>query len=58
MKRAVEHYQRKLAFEMDPSDLFAALEAKEKIVVIDARKHFALERERIPGAVNFNPGYE
>ncbi len=54
MKTAVEHYQHKLAFEMDPSDLFAALEAKEKIVVIDARKHFAWEKERIPGAVNLN----
>lgn len=52
MKTAVEHYQNKLAFEMDPSDLFAAIEAGEKIIAIDARKAFAFERERIPGAVN------
>ena len=37
---------------MDPSDLFAALEANEQVVVIDARKNFAYERERIPGAIN------
>lgn len=52
MKTAIEHYESKLAFEMDPSDLFAALEAGEKIVPIDARKAFAFERERIPGALN------
>jgi len=37
---------------MDPSDLFAALEAKQDVIVIDARKNFAYERERIPGATN------
>jgi rhodanese-related sulfurtransferase len=52
MKNAIEHYQNKLAFEMDPSDLFAALEAGEKIVAVDTRKPFAFDKERIPGAVN------
>jgi rhodanese-related sulfurtransferase len=52
MKNAVEHYQNKLAFEMDPSDLFAAFEASEKIIAIDARKSFAFEKEHIPGAIN------
>jgi rhodanese-related sulfurtransferase len=52
MNNAIEHYQNKLAFEMDPSDLFAALEAGEKIVAVDARKVFAFEKEHIPGAVN------
>ena len=52
MKTAIEHYQNKLAFEVDPSDLFAAIEAGEKIVAIDTRKSFAFEKERIPGAVN------
>jgi hypothetical protein len=49
---AIDHYQNKLAYEMDPSDLFAALEANEQVIVIDARKSFAYERERIPGAIN------
>jgi rhodanese-related sulfurtransferase len=52
MKTATEHYEHKLLFEMDPSDLFAALEAKEHIIVIDARKEFAYEKERIPGSIN------
>ena len=51
MEAAIQHYQNKLAFEMDPSDLFDALEAKENIVVIDARKDFAYIKEHIPGAL-------
>ncbi|TFF40610.1 rhodanese-like domain-containing protein [Mucilaginibacter psychrotolerans] len=49
---AIDHYQNKLAYEMDPSDLFDALEVGQPVVVIDARKSFAYERERIPGAIN------
>jgi rhodanese-related sulfurtransferase len=52
MKTAIQHYQDKLSFEMDPSDLFGALEAKENIIVIDARKDFAFKKEHIPGAIN------
>jgi rhodanese-related sulfurtransferase len=52
MRTAIEHYQDKLTFEMDPSDLFAALEAKENVIVIDTRKEFGFEREHIPGAIN------
>lgn len=49
---AINYYQDKLSFEMDPSDLFEALNAGENIIVIDARKPFSYERERIPGAIN------
>ncbi|WP_259066058.1 rhodanese-like domain-containing protein [Mucilaginibacter sp. X4EP1] len=52
MEAAIQHYQNKLAFEMDPSDLFSALEAKQNIIVIDARKDFAFIKEHIPGAIN------
>lgn len=52
MEQLIAHFQNKLSFEMDPSDLFDALEAGEDIVVIDARKPDAFERERIPGAIN------
>ena len=52
MNEQIKHYQDKLAFEMDPSDLFAALNDGEKIVVIDARQAHGYEREHIPNAVN------
>jgi rhodanese-related sulfurtransferase len=52
MKTAIDHYQNKLSFEMDPSDLFGALEAGEQVIVIDTRKPFGFEREHIPGAIN------
>ncbi|WP_211360640.1 rhodanese-like domain-containing protein [Mucilaginibacter frigoritolerans] len=37
---------------MDPSDLFDALETKQNIMVIDARKDFAFVKEHIPGSIN------
>ena len=49
----INYYQNKLAYEMDPSDLFEALESNSSIVVIDARKTMAFEKERIPGSINF-----
>ncbi len=52
MNEQIKFYEAKLAFEMDPSDLFEALNAGEKIVVLDVRKPHAYERECIPGAVN------
>jgi rhodanese-related sulfurtransferase len=48
----LQHYQDKLAFEMDPSDLFAALENGENIIPVDARKPFGYQAEHIPGAIN------
>lgn len=53
MNAQVKHYEDKLAYEMDPSDLFAALNNGEKIVVIDARKLFGYEAEHIPTAIHF-----
>ena len=53
MEKAIQYYQDKLLFEIDPSDLFGALIAKEHVIVIDARKEFAFEKEHIPGAINF-----
>jgi len=52
MNRQIEFYQQKLAFEMDPADLFEGLEKGEAIVVIDARQAFGYEREHIPTAIN------
>lgn len=52
METQIKHYENKLAFEMDPSDLFDALNNGEKVMVIDARKAFGFEAEHIPGAIN------
>lgn len=48
----INHYENKLAFEMDPSDLFDALNKGEKIIALDARKAFGFEAEHIPNAIN------
>ena len=52
MKNQIEFYQQKLNYEMDPSDLFEALEKGEEIVPVDARQAFGYEKEHIPGAIN------
>ena len=52
MNAQIKHYEDKLAYEMDPSDLFAALNNGEKIIALDARKPFGYEAEHIPGALN------
>lgn len=52
MNEQLKHYHDKLAFEMDPSDLFEALNKNEKIIALDARKPFAFEAEHIPTAIN------
>lgn len=48
----LKHYEAKLAFETDPSDLFEAMNNGEKIVPVDARRPAAFAREHIPGAIN------
>lgn len=47
-------YKRKLEFEMDPSDLFAAMELGERILPLDARQSFGYENEHIPNAINIH----
>ena len=53
MNEQIKYYESKLTFEMDPSDLFAALETENDLVVVDARQAFGYEREHIPTAINF-----
>ena len=48
----MNHYQRKLAYEMDSADLYAALGENEPIVIVDGRSVEAYAEERIPGAIN------
>ena len=52
MDEQLLHYRRKLEFEIDSWDLKVALEAQERITVIDARSRQAHAREHIPGAVS------
>ncbi|ELR72597.1 putative rhodanese-like protein [Fulvivirga imtechensis AK7] len=52
MNKQIEFYESKLAYEMDPSDLFDALENNENVVVVDTRKPFGYEKEHIPTAIN------
>src|SRR5688500_12775961 len=52
MKTQLQHYEDKLTFEMDPSDLFEAINNGENVIVVDARKPFGYEAEHIPTAIN------
>ena len=52
MNKQIEFYENKLAYEMDPSDLFAALENGEEVVALDTRQTFGYEAEHIPTAIN------
>ncbi len=52
MDKQLKHYSDKLAYEIDSWDLKVALEAGEKITVIDARSPEAFQREHVPGAIN------
>ena len=52
MNAQIKHYENKLQFEMDPSDLFTAMNNGEKIVPLDARREEGFATEHIPGAIN------
>jgi len=52
MNEQLNHYYAKLAFEIDPSDLFHAMSRREKIIPLDARERFGYATEHIPGAIN------
>lgn len=52
MNERLKHYQDKLSYEIDSSDLFEAMQNKENVIIIDARKAFAYEAEHIPQAIN------
>lgn len=52
MQEQVNHYLNKLNYEIDSSDVYEALQKKEKIIVIDARKPQAYQTCHIPSALN------
>lgn len=53
MQEQLAHYQNKLAFEIDSWDLKVALEAGEKIIVLDVRSPELYAEEHLSGAINF-----
>ncbi|MBI5784073.1 MAG: rhodanese-like domain-containing protein [Rhodocyclales bacterium] len=48
----LRHYANKLAYEIDSWDLKVALDARERVIVIDARSAQAYAAEHIPGAIS------
>jgi rhodanese-related sulfurtransferase len=48
----LQHYEDKLAYEIDSWDLSVAIAAGDRVVVIDTRSPEAWAREHIPGAIN------
>ena len=52
MEAQKQHYENKLAYEIDSWDLHVALEAGENLLVIDARSPEAYQHAHIPAAIN------
>ena len=52
MQKQIEFYENKLAFEMDPSDLYHAFEKDTTHIALDARQGFGFDKEHIPTAIN------
>lgn len=52
MNEQIDRYRAKLEYEIDSWDLKVALDAGERVTVVDARSADAFAREHIPGAIN------
>ena len=52
MNDQLEHYRRKLQYEIDSWDLKIARESGGHVTVIDVRAAAAFAKEHIPGAIN------
>ena len=52
MNDQLKYYSNKLAYEIDSWDLKVAIDAGEKITIVDTRSPEAFQRGHIPGAVN------
>lgn len=52
MKSQIEHYENKLAYEMDPSDLFYEFKNGTNFIAIDTRQTHGFDSEHIPTAIN------
>ncbi|GAA2015911.1 rhodanese-like domain-containing protein [Microbacterium ulmi] len=52
MTDALSYFSAKLQLETDPSDVYAAQKAGERVVLVDVRSAEAWAQGRIPGAVH------
>ncbi len=52
MNEQIKFYENKLAYEMDPSDLYDAFESSTEFIALDTRQAFGYEKEHIPTAIN------
>ncbi len=52
MTDAVDYFSRRLAFETDPSDVYAAQRAGDDLVLVDVRGDDAWAQGRVSGAVH------
>lgn len=52
MDLQTKYYESKLAFEMDPAELYEAFEQSTAYIAVDTRQAFGYEKERIPTAIN------
>lgn len=49
-----EYYEAKLAYETDPSDVYAALKAGDSVIVVDVRSDEAWAQGRVASAVHMH----
>lgn len=52
MTDAVSYFRNRLAFETDPSDVYAAQKSREQFVLVDVRGDDASSQGRISGAIH------
>ena len=52
MNEQQQHYERKLAYEIDSWDLHVAISEGQPLTIVDARSAEAFDAEHIPGAIN------
>jgi len=52
MNKQITYFQNKLDYEMDPFDLFTAMDKGDDVIPLDTRKSAAYEMEHIPGAIS------
>jgi len=52
MQEQIEFYQRKLKYEMDPSDLYEAFQNSTDYIAVDTRKTIGYDKEHIPSSIN------
>lgn len=49
-----DYFAAKLTYETDPSDVYTALKAGERIVIVDVRSDEAWAQGRVPGALHMH----